>query len=248
MSAEFRLGIQSYCFRKFQPLSALVDCLNQVGLEYVELWPGHLDFQAGEDEILAGLQQVRDAGLTVDSYGAVGLDTDEEKTRALLEFCRTAGLDAVTIGDVAPAAYDMTQALCDEYEVNLAFHNHGRRHRLGSFDVLEDLFEQTSPRFGLCLDTAWALDSDEDPVAGVDRFADRLYGVHLKDFTFDEDGRPEDVIVGTGGLDLPALMERLDSIDFSGFLSLEYEGNPDDPMDEVQECMRAVMEAIARLD
>jgi len=248
MAAEFRLGIQSYCFRKFQPLSELINCLNKVGLEYVEIWPGHLDFQAPEDEIRAGLQQVKDAGLTVDSYGAVILDTDEEKTRAFLRLCRMAGIDAATVVDVEPAAYGMTQDLCDEYDVNLALHNHGRQHRLGSFSVLEDVLAQTSPRFGVCLDTAWALDSDEDPVAAVDRFADRLYGVHLKDFTFDEDGKPEDVIIGTGGLDLPGLMERLDAIDFTGYLSLEYEGNPDDPMDEVQECMRAVREVIAELD
>ena len=49
MSVEFRLGIQSYCFRNFQPLSSLIDCLKQVGLRYVEVWPGHLDYAAGEE-------------------------------------------------------------------------------------------------------------------------------------------------------------------------------------------------------
>lgn len=243
MSAEFRLGIQSYCFRNFQPLSALIDCLKRVGLHYVEIWPGHLDYKAGRTVARQGLDALKKAAITIDSYGVVGVDADEKKSRELFEFCKMAGLQSFSIGGVNDDAIDLVESLCDEYGVNVAIHNHGCRHEFGSFDVLEELFSRTSSRIGLCMDTAWALDSGEDPVAGVERFADRLYGVHLKDFIFDEAHKPKDVLIGTGGLDLPAFMDALHGIGFDGYLSLEYEGNPDDPMDEVMACMRAVKKA-----
>ncbi len=243
MSAEFRLGIQSYCFRKFQPLSSLIDCLKQVGLRYVEIWPGHLDFTAGDEVVREGLDALKKAGITIDSYGVVGVGGDEAKDRQLFEFARMAGLRSFSVGGVDDNAIDMVESLCDEYGINVAIHNHGHKHNFGSFDTLEELFGRTSSRIGLCMDTAWALDSGEDPVAGVERFGDRLYGVHLKDFVFDDEHKPQDVIIGTGGLDLPAYLDALDAVGFDGYMSLEYEGNADDPMDEVVACMEAIKDA-----
>ena len=37
------------------------------------------------------------------------------------------------------------------------------------------------------------LDSGGDPLAVADKFRDRLYGLHVKDFVFKPDGKPEDV-------------------------------------------------------
>jgi sugar phosphate isomerase/epimerase len=157
-----------------------------------------------------------------------------------------AGVKAIT-ADVDPDACRLTETLCDEYDINVAIHNHGRKHRYGTMAQLDALFARTTRRFGLCLDTAWLLDAGEDPIAAVHRYADRLYGVHLKDFAFDAAGKPVDVIVGTGGLDLPALVRDLNDMDYAGYLSLEYEGNPDSPLPEVIQCVQAVQRAIEAL-
>ncbi len=247
MAAEFRLGVQSYCFRNSKTLAELISCLQEVSLEYVEIYPGHQPFEAERAEVQKMLDALGAEGITMDSYGAIHMKADEKQNRTFLEFCNQTGIKSATVVDVDPDAYEMVDRLCEEYDVNVALHNHGRRHRLGAYSAIEEVLKVTSKRFGVCLDTAWALDSREDPVAGVDRFGDRLYGVHLKDFTFDEEGRPEDVIVGTGGLDLPAFLKRLQSSGFSGYFSLEYEGNPDHPLPDVKECVQVVKAAIAEL-
>ena len=249
MGTDFRLGIQSYCFRKFKPLDSLIDCLKKVGLKYFELWPGHQPANDAPEALDAALAALARAGIQPDGYGAVRLDADEAKARRIFEFCKRAGLTALTVTEVAADAEKLADGLAEEYGVNIALHNHGRRHDLGRYDAIQALLDRTSQRFGVCLDTAWALDADEDPLAGVDRFGARLYGVHLKDFVFDGPAeRPHrDVIIGTGGLDLPAFMKRLDGIGYRGFLSLEYEGNPEDPFAEVISCKDAVENAIAAL-
>ncbi len=134
----------------------------------------------------------------------------------------------------------MLERQCTDYGITLAVHNHGRKHRYGSIAQLEALFAKTSPNIGLCLDTAWMLDAGENPVAVAEHFADRLYGLHVKDFIFRRDGAPEDVVVGTGNLDLPALFAVLARIRFAGYLTLEYEGDVDTPVPSVRQCVEAL--------
>ena len=55
------------------------------------------------------------------------------------------------------------------------------------------------------------------------------------------------VIVGTGGLDLPAFMKRLDAMGFTGYMSLEYEGDADNPLPKVKECITVIRKVISGL-
>ncbi len=143
------------------------------------------------------------------------------------------------------SALPLLDRLAEEYGINIAIHNHGRKIPFGFCWELDRAFQQTSRRIGLCLDTAWALDAREDPLAMAERYADRLYGVHLKDFTFDRAGNPEDVIIGTGNLRLPAFLRTLRAVNFQGYLSLEYEGDENNPLPSVQQCLVRMKQEIA---
>ena len=244
MSAEFRLGIQSYCFRKFLPLPDLMGALDEAGLSYVEIWPRHLSWDLDRAEQEKALAALKARNLTMDSYGQVRFSNDTAQARGVFEFAKLAGIRAIT-ADVDPDAIEMLEGLTEEYGINLAVHNHGRNHRYGRFDQLQPIFDRTSKRFGLCLDTAWFLDAGCEPLEAIDRFSDRIYGVHLKDFVFDEEGNHEDVIIGTGGLDMPGLMVKLKAIGFNGYLSIEYEGDVDNPIPAVKECVQVAEEVIA---
>jgi len=247
MSAGFNLGIQSYCFRKFLPLPELIDALRQAGLAYVEIWPRHLQWTLGKTEVEGALALLQQEGIAVSAYGAVEFSNDEAAARPIFAFARQAGIGALTVTKVEPDALPLIDRLSQEYGVLVAIHNHGRHHHYGRFEQIEEVFSQTSHRYGLCLDTAWFLDAGCDPIEAIDTFQDRIYGVHLKDFVFDDQEGHRDVIIGTGGLDLPRFMKRLQEIGFAGYLSIEYEGDPDDPLPQVIECVRVVREAIDRL-
>lgn len=247
MSADFNLGIQSYCFRKFLPLPELIDALRQAGLSYVEIWPRHLSWTLAQPEIDDALSLLEREGISVSAYGAVEFSNDEAAARPIFSFAQQAGIGALTVTKVDPDALSLVDRLSKEYGVLAAIHNHGRHHHYGRFEQIEEVFSQTSRRFGLCLDTAWFLDAGCDPIEAIDVFQERLYGVHLKDFVFDDQGGHRDVIIGTGGVDLPRFMKRLQEVGFDGYLSIEYEGDPDDPLPQVIQCVRVVQEAIDSL-
>jgi len=56
------------------------------------------------------------------------------------------------------------------------------------------------------------------------------------------------LIIGQGFLDLVAIFKTLREINFpaDGSVSLEYEANPDNPIDDIQQCLTAAEEAIAK--
>ena len=109
---------------------------------------------------------------------------------------------------------------------------------------MKEIFKKTGANIGLCLDTAWMLDAGTDPVKAAKMFGERLYGVHLKDFIFSSCGKPQDVVFGEGGLNLEKFFQTLESINFNGYLSIEYEGDPDNPLPKVLECVKKVREVL----
>ena len=84
--------------------------------------------------------------------------------------------------------------------------------------------------------------SQEDPAKMVEKFADRLYGLHFKDFVFERNGKAADTVIGTGGLDLDKLATALRAAKFNGYCVLEYEGDIDNPLPALAKCVTRLAE------
>lgn len=235
-----RLGIQSYCFRGFKDLGEVLTRLKACGVATVELSGVHVNFTT-PPAAEAAIAQCRAAGVTIASIGVERFKADLARERALAGFMRAAGARVIAV-DFEPGAgaevWRAAEQVAEEFDLKLAIHNHGGRHWLGSTQMLAHVFAQTSPRIGLCLDTAWALDAHEDPVAMAEKFADRLYGLHLKDFVFDRAGKPADTILGEGNLDLPKLLRLLETNPNTESVIIEYEGDIHDPVPALTKCVQ----------
>ncbi len=237
-----QVGIQSYCFRGFKTLAEVLPRLRACGAATVELSGVHGDFTnaAQADAMLAAC---RDAGVRIASIGVERFTGNVARERALGAFMRRAGASVIAV-DFEPGAgaevFRAAEAVAEEFDLRLAIHNHGGRHWLGNAQMLAHVFAHTSPRIGLCLDTAWALDAHEDPVALAQKFADRLYGVHVKDFVFDRAGRQSDVVIGEGNLDLPKLLALLEANERTASVIIEYEGDIDNPVPALTRCLQQI--------
>ena len=194
------------------------------GLSKIELshGHGHFDNADGFADVIATYE---DAGVDIVCMGQQTFRGDVSTERKWFDFITQAGAGTITSNftvDSVPESFHKAEALAELYDVRLALHNHGGRHWLGSVDMLRQVFRTTGKRIGLCLDTAWAIDSREDPIAMAREFADRLYGVHLKDFVYDRARNPEDVIIGEGNLRLREFLKVLEDVGFNGTFVLEY--------------------------
>ena len=237
-----QLGVQSYCFREFKTNQEVIAQVKKCGLSKIELCGVHVDFadEKGFDDVI-DLYKANGVGIV--SIGVQGMQGDKEAEEKFFRFAARAGARFMSVNfaiEGTPGSFRVAEKLAEQYDVRLAIHNHGGRHWLGCANTLGYVFSQTSERIGLCLDTAWAMDSGENPVEMVKQFGKRLYGLHFKDFVFDRARRPEDVVLGEGNLDLAALRDALKEIDFSGYAVLEYEADADNPVPALTQCVAAV--------
>jgi inosose dehydratase len=239
------LGIQSYCFREFKDNAATAQMVKDLGLAAIELCSVHVDFQHPAPAALSAYQE---RGVAIVSTGVNRITGREKEDRVLFDFLKSCGARSMSVDfslDGLEDALKSAEKLTEQYGVRLAIHNHGGRHWLGSAQALSHVFKRTSSRVGLCLDTAWALDAREDPLALIEQFRERLYSVHLKDFVFDRARVPEDVVVGTGNLDLAKLDQKLRAVGFAGNAIIEYEGDPKDPMPALKKCTAAIRQGMS---
>jgi sugar phosphate isomerase/epimerase len=236
------IAIQSWCYREFKPLSACLEKLKSTGVTAVELCGVHAEFT--KPETWPGtIDTLNKAGVTAVAIGVEYLSGDEAIDEPRFKFCKEAGIKNMSISFKPEAMFDgikTIEKLADKYDLQLGIHNHGGYDWLGNPPILEYIFKKTSKRIGLHIDTAWALDAKQNPVEMIEKFADRLVGAHVKDFVFDRARQPTDVIIGTGNLDLPRFMQTLNSMNFTGPLVIEYEGDAANPVPALSDCVKAM--------
>jgi len=242
MPEKLELGIQSYTLRSIRPMQ-LAKAIRQIGLTHVELWPDHLHYKWPDEKIDAVRSTFVAEKISISGYGAVFYDNDLEHNQRVFQFAKRLGLQSIMTVDLAPEQFSSIAKLCDEFEMKVSLHNHGKGFRWATLEEMQRGVKRASSNFGVCLDTAWCLDVGEDPKVWAQAFADQLLGVHLKDFSY-KNGERHDAIVGTGNLDLPGFLKTLHQISFTGSLSMEYEGNEFDPVPDATECAKMIRLAL----
>lgn len=236
----FKFGLQSYTLRNFDTDQAL-EKTGKLGLEYWEAYQKHVPKTVDATKVAEGLAKLKAAGVKLYSWGVEGFDGDMAKARQVFEFAKMFGIKVIS-ADPAPAAFPVLDKLTEEYKINIAIHNHGPGARYDKIDSVLRAIEGHSPRIGACVDTGHYLRSSEDPVAAVKAFGKRTYGVHVKDV---KDAKTFTVL-GKGDLNTVGLFKELLALKYEHLVALEYEENPDNPIADVDQCLAASKDAIAK--
>jgi inosose dehydratase len=240
------LGIQLYSLRGF-PVDEALGHARDLGLRYVEFYSGMYPIDSDPAAIAAMREKLDLLGLSISAHGVNRFTKDAAANRQIFEFARAAGI-RILGADPDPDSFSSLDALVDEFDIRVAIHNHGPTHRYNkAVDVL-DAIASHDERIGACADLGHFIRSGERPVDVIRLLAGRLYGIHLKDFAEMQD-KTHGVILGQGHVDVPAVMSALVQAGFpsDGALSIEYEEDPQNPLDAIRECVRVADEAIAGL-
>jgi len=250
MAKAMDFGVQSYCFRNFKDNADVAAKVKQIGVDKIEVCGVHSN---GFADVAVWKDQAAiyaNAGVEIVSIGVQTFGEDMVAARRWFECAQVAGAKYISahfqVGNFQTVVPKVA-ALCDEFGIRVAIHCHGGYCFGGSPDVLRCLLDLGGENIGICLDTAWCMQIGPNlckPIEWVkSRFKGRIYGVHYKDFTFAGNGKWEDVIVGTGNLDLPGFVAALNEENFDGFAVIEYEANPDNPVSALADCVKAVRAA-----
>lgn len=251
-----KVGIQSYTFRKFDLENALKRT-KELGLTYAEFFRDHIKPTGTAEQHVAAKKLCAEYGVTPLAFGVERFTKNHDANKKLFDFAMRLGMKYLS-ADPDPDSFDSLDKLVDETKIAIAIHPHGpsggnRKHRWYSADVIMTAVKDHHPLIGTCLDTGHLIrmgqppfNSPLDPAEQVRKMGARNFGLHLKDH---DNKRRTDVPFGdkTGTLDVPGVLLALKEVKFGGYISIEYEANPDDPSADVKKCVAYLKEAIAKL-
>ena len=238
------IGIQSFSLRKFDRDQAIRH-MQGLGLHFVEFYSKHVPLNSTEQQLKELNDQLGKAGISMSSHGVNKFTKDHDKNRKIFKFAKRAGLKNITCNPT-PDSFDSLDKLVAEYDIRVGIHNHGPGSSYDKIQEVVDAVKDHDPRIGACVDTGHFIRSKEDPIDAVKRLGKRVFGLHIKDEEKQEK-KSRNVIIGSGLLDLPMLFTTLKDVGFpaDGSISLEYEANPESPIDDMQQCLVAAEKAIA---
>jgi sugar phosphate isomerase/epimerase len=229
-ASPIRLGLASYTFRSFSraQLIGFMKQLNVSALNAKDV-KDHLPMDPQAEA--AALAEYAAAGIKLHAAGAIYFAKDEdEDIRSKFEYCKRAGIGVIVAGDSALATLPRIEKFVKEFDIRIAIHNHGPEDKLwpSPLDVLRAV-KGMDPRIGCCIDVGHAARAGTDVVQAIREAGPRLFNVHMKDLT-NFQSKESQVAVGDGIMPLRRMFEALISIKYDGFVDLEYEIHPDDPM------------------
>jgi sugar phosphate isomerase/epimerase len=229
-ASPLRLGLASYTFRNFTraQLIGFMKQLNVSDLNAKDV-KDHLPMDPQQEA--AALADYAAAGIKLHAAGAIYFPKDEDADiRAKFEYCKRAGIGVIVAGDPAPETLPRIEKFVKQYDIRIAIHNHGPEDKLwhSPLDVLKAV-KGLDPRIGCCIDVGHTVRAGTDVVQAIREAGPRLFNLHMKDLTNFQD-KESQVAVGDGMMPVRKMFEALIAIKYAGFVDLEYEVHPDDPM------------------
>src|SRR6266403_2278187 len=225
-----RLGLASYTFRNFNraQMIGFMKQLNVFELNAKEV-KDHLP--ADPQQEAAALADYAAAGVRLHAAGTIYFAKDEDADiRDKFEYCKRAGIAVIVAGDPSSEILPRIEKFVKEYDIRIAIHNHGPEDKLwhSPLDVLKAV-KGMDPRIGCCIDVGHTVRAGTDLVQAIQQAGPRLFNVHMKDLT-NFQSKESQVAVGDGNMPVRKIFEALIAMKYDGFVDLEYEVHPNDPM------------------
>ena len=237
----WHLGCQAYSFNKFTLYEA-IDKVQALGMHYIEAYPGQtlskekpdvtFDHNMSADLYAEVLDRLKAADIKLMNYGVVGLGTDEAENRKVFDFAKAMGIETI-VAEPPQEAFDLLDKLTEEYEINVALHNHPEPSRYWNPDTVLEACAGHSKRIGSCADTGHWLRSGIDPVEAVKKLEGRIITFHFKDLDEFGNKKAHDVPWGTGVANVRAILAEVQRQGFQGVFSVEYEHNWENSVPEI---------------
>jgi inosose dehydratase len=228
----FGIGIAGYTFYQV-PVERAMEIIKKVGVSNFSLKDVYMPMNSNQENITSVMTKFKDAGINVYTLGVIYMKSQQAVDQAF-EYARMAGVKMI-VGAPDYNLIPYVEKKVKEYDIRIAIHNHGPDNPLfpNATDIWNHIKDLDS-RMGICLDIGHTTRDGQDPSVDLERYAKRIFDVHIKDVTkAAKDGAT--VEMGRGVIDIPKLVTVLRKIKFSGICSLEFEKDMKDPIAGIAE-------------
>jgi len=229
-SFPIRLGLASYTFRNF-PRSQVIEFMKQLKVFELNAKDTKDHLPMNPEEEAQAIAAYDSAGIKLHGAGAIYFPKDEDADiHAKFEYCKRAGIEVIVAGDPALGTLARIEKFVKEYDIRFAIHNHGPEDKTfaSPLDVLKAV-QGMDARIGCCIDVGHTVRAGVDVVRAIREAGPRVFNVHMKDLA-SFDSKESQVAVGEGKMPVRKIFEALVATKYKGFVDLEYEVEPNNPM------------------
>ena len=244
--AGWHLGVQIYSFKEYTFYEGL-DKTAALGITWIEGYPGQILSRENPDikfdhhlpaeyreQVKA---QLRSRGLKLINYGVVGLSNNESECRDVFDFAKDMGIKTI-VSEPPDDAWDLIDRLCQEYDINVAIHNHPNPSHYWNPDKVLEVSKGRSKYIGACADIGHWMRSGINPLEALKKLEGRLISLHFGDLNEFGNKEAHDVPWGTGVGELESILQELHRQGFKGVFSAEYEYHWTTSVPELQESFK----------
>lgn len=242
-----KLGVASYSLRNF-PRDKAIEMTKSLGVKYINFKSMHLPYDASPAEIALARQQLAAAGLELVGGGMITFESDtDDGVRKYFDYAKAAGMPLM-VSTCKAGTLPRIEKFVKQYDIKVAIHNHGPEDPdfPSPYDVLKAV-KGMDPRIGLCIDWGHTARTGTDVVRATADAGSRLLDMHAKDLR-DLKVAESQCTVGEGKMPVPEIFKQLEKMRYGGYVNLEYEILPDDPMPGMQQSFAYMRGAIAGLE
>ena len=239
---NWKLSMQSYTFHLFTVPEAL-EKTAELGLNYIEIYPGQrMGTEFGDavfgysltTENREQLKQLAESkGVKIISSGVWTASRDE--WAQIFSFAKDMEIEFISAEPVKDD-WDVVEKLAEEYGIKVAVHNHPNENSYWKPEILLECIGDRSSLIGSSADVGHYKRMDIDPIPALKKLEGRIISLHFKDIApKGSEEKLEDVVWGTGILDVKGMLEELNRQNFEGYFTIEYEANWENNLPQIKE-------------
>lgn len=251
---QWKMGTQLWTFHFFDFVTA-IEKADSAGIKFIEAFPNQkLGIAEVEDTVFGiGMSQMartkvkellRLKGITLVAFGVVVPSTPEQ-WKQTVDFAKDMGIQYIT-AEPLKEHWTFADSLAGANGIKIAIHDHPKPSPYWHPDsVLAAVKDH--PHIGACADIGHWGRNGLDPVECLKKLEGHIIGLHFKDIKAMNMVESEDMIVGTGVIDIPGVLSELKRQQFNGMFSIEREENWYNNVPDVKQTITYFNEQVSKL-
>ena len=252
-AAEWKIGVGLYSFNQHSFSTALAQT-DSVGVKYVEGFSfydkmghefkdsamGHVD----KDGVMLMKKMLAEKGLIMKSMYVSDAKTVDEWKR-YFDLGAALGLEYL-VCEPAKDQWDLVDSLAGLFNIKIAIHEHAKG--LSEYWHPDSVLAAIKghKNIGACADLGHWARSGLNDVECLKKLEGHIIGIHLKDVDSLGNRNANDVTVGKGVIDYPAVVKELKRQKFNGFIEVECEHGASNNGADIKEGIKYINELAAK--
>jgi sugar phosphate isomerase/epimerase len=241
---KFPIAVQCWTFRKFTFFETM-DKTRELGVDYLQAYskqplakeyPGAIfRHELPDDTLKLVKKKLKEAGLSIISYGVVKFENNEQDMRKVFDFAKKMRIKTI-VTEPPFDDYSLLEQMVKEYEINIAVHNHPAPSKYARPGTVLERIKGRDSRMGACADIGHWMRTGVNPVEALKVLKGRIIDVHLKDLNAFSKKKAHDVPYGQGKANIHDILAELTRQNYGGALVIEYENKKevDNPIPSIK--------------